>query len=346
MARIDTDFTRLLSLKTPIALAAMTFVAGGDLAAEVTLGGGFGFLAIAFHLGMENFQADFARARERLGTPAGQPLPIGIGALGWLLDAPSFGVSDMLKWAVKQGVEAVWLSFGDDLGKWVQFVREVDLERGDGRKTLIAIQLGTVDQAKQAVEEWKVDIVIAQGNDAGGHGWAAAPSTAVLLTQLLTALPSPRPPILAAGAVASGAQIAAYLALGASGVVVGTLFAAAAESLYDAASKNVIIKSGFNDAIRNTLWDRIQGYPWPKGINGRAISERNLADEAAGLSVEQIREKIQEDAKTGENSRAIVWSGAPAAYVKDIRPAKEIMEQLHRKTIESLRNAAQLVKAE
>ncbi|KZT56806.1 inosine monophosphate dehydrogenase [Calocera cornea HHB12733] len=344
MARIETDFTQLLSVKTPIALAAMTFVSGGLLAAEVSLAGGVGFMAIDFRFGMESFQADFERARQRLGTPAGQPLPIGVGALGWLLDAPPFGVADMLKWAVMQGVKAVWLSFGDDLGKWVQFVREADTERGDGRKTLIAIQLGTVEQAKQAVEEWKVDIVIAQGTDAGGHAWAAAPSTAVLLTRILTTLPSPRPPVLAAGTVASGAQIAAFLTLGASGVVVGTLFAATTESIYDPACKDGILNAGFEDPIRNTLWDRIQGFPWPKGVDGRAISKRILNDEVAGLTIEQIREKMQEDTKTGDKSREIVWSGAPAAYVKEIRPAKDIMEQLNRETIDSLRKASELVK--
>ncbi|EJU03899.1 inosine monophosphate dehydrogenase [Dacryopinax primogenitus] len=323
----------------------MTFVSGGLLAAEVTRAGGFGFLAIEFRFGIERFQADFALARERLGTPEGEVLPIGVGVIGWMLDAP-IGVKEMLKWAIMQGVKAVWLSFGEDIGKWVQFVREADEERGDGRKTLVAVQLGTVQQMKVAAEEWKVDIIVAQGSEAGGHSWAAASSTATLLTQVQAALPAPRPIILAAGGVSSGAHIASYLALGASGVVVGTLFAGTEESVYDPFSKDVILKAGYDDAVRTTLWDRVQTYPWPKGIDGRAICQQLRDDDAAGLGIDQIREKIKEDAKEGNRSREIVWAGYPAAYIKQIRPAKDVVEQLHRETVECLRLGTTLVKTD
>ena len=76
------------------------------------------------------------------------------------------------------------------------------------------------------------------GNESGGHGGATAPSAFILVSEVLAALPSPNaPPILVAGGLANGTQVAAYLALGTAGAVLGTRFLLTPESPYSDAQK-------------------------------------------------------------------------------------------------------------
>ena len=60
-------------------------------------------------------------------------------------------------------MQAVWFSFGEDLGRWIEFVRSHDEKHGKTPKTLIFIQVNSVDDALLAVQKWKVDVLVAQG---------------------------------------------------------------------------------------------------------------------------------------------------------------------------------------
>lgn len=91
------------------------------------------------------------------------PLPIGVGYLGWQLDKPNSPTVELLSYALENRVQAVWFSFGDDLGRWVKFVRDYDLKSGNGHKTLVFAQVSTVEEAQKAMDEWKVDFLVAQG---------------------------------------------------------------------------------------------------------------------------------------------------------------------------------------
>ena len=98
--------------------------------------------------------------------PSG-PLPIGAGFLGWVLDRPEFKSVEILHEALNIGVRAIWLSFGNDLGHWVDVVRSHDQKAGKDSKTLIFIQVNSAEQALTAVRDWKADVLIAQGCPAG-----------------------------------------------------------------------------------------------------------------------------------------------------------------------------------
>ena len=67
----------------------------------------------------------------------------------------------MLQLALEQQVKAVWLSFGSDIGKWVRHVREYDAKRE--HKTLVFVVVSSLSEALTAINDWKVDAVIAQG---------------------------------------------------------------------------------------------------------------------------------------------------------------------------------------
>jgi nitronate monooxygenase len=89
-------------------------------------------------------------------------LPIGIGYIGWILEQPDArgSAQDFLSVALNNNVRAVWFSFGLDLNKWIQYVR--DNERNPGA-TIIFVQVNSVEEALVAINDWKIDVVVAQG---------------------------------------------------------------------------------------------------------------------------------------------------------------------------------------
>lgn len=86
----------------------------------------------------------------------GETLPIGVGFLAWQLDATG---PDMIDIALKFGIKAVWLSFGLDLAKWIQYVRAHEASRG----VLIFVVVSTLEEARTAALDWEVDVIVAQG---------------------------------------------------------------------------------------------------------------------------------------------------------------------------------------
>jgi nitronate monooxygenase len=94
-------------------------------------------------------------------------LPIGIGYFGWELDKDPSKATQMLQIALTSNVQSIWLSFGNDLRPYVEFIRKADATReSHSRKTLIAIQVSSSAEALTAVNELKADVVIVQGTSA------------------------------------------------------------------------------------------------------------------------------------------------------------------------------------
>jgi nitronate monooxygenase len=94
-------------------------------------------------------------------------LPIGTGYFGWELDKDPSKATQMLQIALTSNVQSIWLSFGNDLRPYIEFIRKYDaLRESYSRKTLIAIQVSSSAEALAAVNELKADIVILQGKSA------------------------------------------------------------------------------------------------------------------------------------------------------------------------------------
>jgi hypothetical protein len=177
----------LSGIQTPIVLAPMAGASGGALASEVSLAGGFGFLSpspgeacplpptsrrlveegcgttASVFTGVEKFRDELDIARSMLNIPSGPLLPIGAGFLGWKLDEAGSQLVPLLELALENGVRAIWLSFGKDLGRWIEFVRNHDQTSGKSPKTLVFVQVNSADDALIAVQAWKVDVLVAQG---------------------------------------------------------------------------------------------------------------------------------------------------------------------------------------
>jgi NAD(P)H-dependent flavin oxidoreductase YrpB (nitropropane dioxygenase family) len=120
----------------------------------------------------------------------------------------------------------------------------IDMAREKGVK--VAALAGTVEHAKRHVEAG-VDIVVAQGYEAGGHTGQVA--TMVLVPEVVDAVGDI--PVLAAGGIGSGRQITASLALGAQGVWLGSLWLTTEEAETHPVVKEKFLKASSSDTIRS-----------------------------------------------------------------------------------------------
>ena len=159
----------------------MAGVSGGALAAAAYNEGGFGYIAAGSSWVLALFACSYT-PRSGYRTPEyllhelnlakellqrqdpTTKLPIGIGYFGWELDKDPSKATQMLQIALTSNVQSIWLSFGNDLRPYVEFIRKADATRESHiRKTLIAIQVSSDAEALTAVNELKADIVIVQG---------------------------------------------------------------------------------------------------------------------------------------------------------------------------------------
>ncbi|WP_267243461.1 NAD(P)H-dependent flavin oxidoreductase [Streptomyces sp. PR69] len=121
------------------------------------------------------------------------------------------------------------------------------IERARGRGVLTAALAGSAKHARRHAEAG-IDIVVAQGYEAGGHTGEIA--TMVLTPDVVDAV---HPlPVLAAGGIGSGAQIAAGLALGAQGVWLGSIWLTTTEAeLHSRALTRKLLAAGSGDTVRS-----------------------------------------------------------------------------------------------
>ncbi|KAF8982011.1 2-nitropropane dioxygenase [Cyathus striatus] len=341
MPSIDTPLTKLLNVDVPIVSAPMAFAATGDLASAVTSGGAFGMMGMGF-LSSQVLKDNFELARKRLNIAPGNVVPIGIGCIGWILDMTEVSDDPRLEVILEEKPAAIWLAFGVDLGKYVAQIRAYDTKRN--HKTTIFVMVNSVENALKAKDEWKVDVIVAQGIEAGGHGGDDSPPLLTLLQAILDAMPGERPLVIATGGISTGKQIAALLAMGADGVALGTRFLFTNECIYSDAQKEAILKAGHDATIRTLAYDDVgRTNYWPPKHNGRALINKVMDDLNDGLDLEQRLKKFDESAASGDNSRLVVWAGVGVGLTDKITTAAEVVHDLREQTLDALRSVATLI---
>ena len=148
------------------------------------------------------------------------------------------------------------------------------MDRAKAAGALVVHTVGTPEEARRSVD-LGVDVLVAQGNEAGGHVWSRL-STMVLVP--LVADVAGKVPVLAAGGIADGRGLAAALMLGASGVWLGTRFLASIEAACHSDYKRRLVEAAASDTIETTLFDG----GWPDAPS-RVLRNRTVeAWEAAG----------------------------------------------------------------
>lgn len=233
-----------LGCTVPVVLAGMGGVSRSDLVAAVTEAGGFGFLGMVREP-PELIIREVERLRE-LGHRR-----FGVNIIPAATDPVL--LEHQVSTCIRLGVPAVGTFW--DLDEWLTArLREAGI--------LVVHQVGSVDEAI-AAERAGVDIIIAQGREAGGHVRGVRPLRE-LLPEVVSAV---HVPVLAAGGIASGSDLAVALALGAEGVVLGTAMIATDESFAHTYHKQRLLAAEASDTLLTSCFH----INWPPGAPVRVL---------------------------------------------------------------------------
>ena len=313
---IHTPLTDLFDLTYPIMLAPMAMVSGGDLASSVSNAGGLGLVGGGY--------GDPAwLERELQIVSRGTQGKWGAGLITW------HATSENVELILSFHPDAFFLSFGD-AESFIPPIRDAGC--------LLVMQVQEVDQAREA-KDVGADVIVAQGTEAGGHGSARA--TLPLVPAIVDAVDPT--PVLAAGGIADGRGLAAALALGAAGAVVGTRFCVAEESLMHPLAKERLISASGRETMRTRAFDQVRGYAWPEPYTSRAVRNDFLArwhagDEGLRDDVAE-RDRYSEAAEKGDFDTAQILAGEALDMVDGVEPAAEIFERMAREAEDWIRSA-------
>ena len=318
---IRTALTDLFGLEYPIVLAPMGGASGAELAAAVSNAGGLGVVGGAY-----GDPAFLARELDGMTTKTSRKW--GVGLITWKAGEDAFKV------ALGHAPDAFFLSFGDPL----KFAGEI---KAAGCTLICQVQdVETALAAKSA----GADLIVAQGTEAGGHG-ANARSTLTLVPVVTDAV-APTP-VLAAGGISDGRSVAAALALGAAGVVIGTRFCATQESLLHPEAKRRLVRAKSGDTVRTTVFDAVRGYHWPAPFTGRALRNRfwrEWESNRAGLQTDEaLRESYRQAQREADFDTVVIWAGEGVDLVSDIPAAGDLVRQIGHDAEVGLRRLAQLL---
>lgn len=309
---LPTRLTDLFGIEQPILLAPMALVSGGRLAAAVTRAGGLGLIGGGYP-DAEWLQTQIDRA---------EGARVGYGFITWSL-ARNPGVLDL---ALDRGPAAVMLSFGE-LAPFADRIHAAGVP-------LIA-QVQNLDQARRALDAG-AEVIVAQGGEAGGHGMSVR-STFTLVPEVVDVVAdrSPATLVAAAGGVGDGRGLAAALALGADGAVVGTRFWATPEALVSPKAQQRAVAAGGDDTVRTRVYDVVRRLDWPAGYTVRALNNAFLGTwhgNEAELSA-RLPEAIDayEKAVAAEDfDTAAILIGEAVGVIREVRPAAEIVAEMVR----------------
>jgi enoyl-[acyl-carrier protein] reductase II len=322
---LHTPICDLIGIKYPIIQAGMGVFTSAELVAAVSNVGALGSLG-AGASSIKRIKEQLAKTHELTNRPFAVNLTL----------APALPDREVFTNILQAKPRIVSFALGNPKD-YVKLVHDEGI--------LVMHQVTNLKQAYQAAE-CGVDIIIAQGSEAGGFGGTIAGF--VLIPQVVDAV---RPvPVVAAGGIADGRGLVAALVLGAQGVNIGTRFLASLEAPISESWKLAILVAESQDAIKVEFWADIfpasgQAYQTiPRALSSAFIKEwQNRRDivkeEAKRLQAEVISATEQE--RFGD---LFPFAGQTVGQIKEILPAAEIVHKLILEAEESLQRVSQLSK--
>jgi nitronate monooxygenase len=234
--------------------------------------------------------------------------------------------------ALSAGLRVVSFIFGDPRSY-------VDVVHDAGG--LVMHTVGSAEEARRAVESG-VDIIVAQGWEAGGHVWGGV-ATLPLVPAVVDAV-APIP-VIAAGGIGDARGVAAVLALGAQAALLGTRFLLAAEMpIHEEYRRRLIAATetdaewyadlydvGWPDAphraIHNSTAEMWQAADQPP-LGSRPGEGEVIAHFASGEPILRYSPAPPMVGTTGEIEALSLWAGQSVALAKQRQPAAEIVAEL------------------
>lgn len=302
---LRTDLTEMFGIEHPVMLAPMGGVAGGELAAAVSEGGGLGLI------GAGGGDPDLLD-RECALLAQRTEKPWGIGLLSWATDL------DAVLRIVERRPAAIMLSFGDPT-PYANAVLAADIR--------LLVQVTTTDEAARALDAG-AHVLVAQGGEAGGHGGSRG---TLPFVPAVVDLAGPVP-VLAAGGIADGRGLAAALVLGAAGALIGTRFEATHEALISAAQAKAIVEADAGDTERNRIIDIARGSAWPAEYTARTL-RNGFLDEWHGRESElaadsAARQRYLDATERGDLDYVPTWAGEAVGLIDGLESAADLVGRI------------------
>ena len=308
-----------LGIDIPIILAPMGIAVGPVFAAAVSNAGGLGTIPL--------WRADDVTLRRqvrKIKALTNKPFAVNLN-----LDFP---VEERLEACLEEQVPIISFFWGDPAGL---------VSRAKAGGAIVMQTVSTAEEARTAAQNG-VDVVVAQGWEAGGHVRGSVATMALVPVVVDAVAPMP---VVAAGGIADGRGLAAALALGAAGVWIGTRFLASAEATIHPHYRQQILNASESDTVHlHDLFD----VAWPDAPHRVLRNKTVIAWEGAGRpetgtrpgegEVVAVSKSIGEivryrsytpgDDVEGDIESLSLWSGQGVGLVTRVQPAAEIMNEI------------------
>lgn len=326
MEPISTELTELLDLDTPIVQAPIGSATCPTLASAVADAGGVGTLALTWRTPTDARELITETHRRTDGT-------VGVNIV---LDerAKTVPTERHLDVCAELSVDVVSFSFGEA----TPYVDRVHEFGGTVVQTV-----ASATEAREAVDAG-VDVVVAQGWEAGGHVQSEV-TTLALVPRVVDVVPET--PVIAAGGISDGRTIAAVLTLGADGAWLGTRFVGTEEARVHDLYQKRVVASTETDTTYATLFDR----GWP-GVPHRVLDtdtvERwreagtpetdrpgegeQVATAPDGAPIERYADALALPDTTGAIEDLPLYAGQSAGLIDSVLPAAAVVERLTAQT--------------
>lgn len=305
--------TELFGIKYPIIQGGMVWCSGWRLASAVSNAGGLGLLG-AGSMHPETLREHIRKCKAATNKPFGVNVP---------LLYPQ--IEEIMNIIVEEGVKIVFTSAGNPK-TWTKFLQEKGIK--------VAHVIASSKFAMKC-QEAGVNAIVAEGFEAGGHNGREETTTMCLIPAVrdVTSLP-----LMAAGGIASGASIAAAMALGAEGVQIGTRFALSAESSAHDNFKKLCLN--LNEGDTRLVLKQLS----PTRLVKSEFLNQVLAAETAGASADDLKQllgkgRAKKGIFEGDLQEGELEIGQIASTVHQMLSVSDIMKELindYRKAVQHI----------
>ncbi|KAH9854086.1 2-nitropropane dioxygenase [Lenzites betulinus] len=339
-AVFSTPLTKLFNITHPVMLAGMNVAAGPKLAAAVTNAGGIGVIG-GVRQSPKILQDNIDELKSHLEDPNA---PFGVDLL-----IPQVGRNarktnyDYTKGQLPLLTDVI-IKSGAKLFVCAVGVPPKDMvERLHSAGVFVMNMVGHPKHVAKALAQG-VDIICAQGGEGGGH--TGETPFSILIPAVVDLCKNAKSPltgqpviVVAAGGIADGRGLAAALSYGASGVWVGTRFVASEEAAAPKVHKEYVLSAGYDDISRTIIYSgrpmHVRRTPYVASWDGREQEIAKLAAQG------QIPHEVEIEKHPEKSMEGRMWlMGKVAGSIKEIKPAKEIVDELVNTAAASLKQAS------
>ena len=289
----------ILGTKYPIIQGGMANIATGEFAAACSNAGALGIIG-AGGMNADTLRENIRRCKQLTDKPFGVNI---------MLMHPQ--ADEFAKIVVEEDVQVVTTGAGNP-GKYVPAWKAAGIK---------VIPVVAAVLAKH-LEPLGIDAVIAEGTESGGH--VGEMTTMALVPQVVDAV---NVPVIAAGGIADGRQLAAALALGACGVQVGTCLLVSEECPIHENYKAALLKAKDSDTI---VTGRIGGSP-VRALKNR-MSREYVRQEKAGADKMELEKytlgSLRRAVFEGDTATGSLMAGQVAGMLHEVRPVADILDDL------------------